>query len=334
MKYSLGLFISLALILTSLRLVAVENDVGFKSDGLTIYGTFSFPDSKCTETFPSVVLLPGSGPTDRNGNQPDLQTDLLKQLAQSLAAHGYASFRFDKRAVKAYQMLWPADSKKLSDFFSWTHFAKDIRQAYATMKKDSRVDSKYCAILGHSEGGMFALDVAAETNPSTLILMATPGRTLEIVLQDQITALLFKQNAAPEQKAYYLKELSRVSKEIKKTGVVPSNVPAGLKELFRSSAGKFLQAGLAVDPAKKIKNYKGPILILNGSLDAQVNPKLDGEALYSYAKRRPKAVQKLKIIKNASHNFKLVKSPAELGFSGPVSESALEEINSWIKEQK
>jgi hypothetical protein len=306
-----------------------ENSITFKSGQLMLFGTLTTPNQK--NGVPGVLLIPGSGPTDRDGNQPGLQTNLLKQIAQNLAENGVASLRFDKRATKTYQMLWPTDPKKLNDFFSWNNFEQDIRAAFSALKNTAGVNPKNCSLLGHSEGDVFAIDLATELKPASLILMATPGRTLSEVLKDQVSALLENQKATPDQKKYYLAELSRIIDVVEKTGAVPNDVPAGLKALFPSSAGLFLQKELGLDPSKKISFYSGPVIVMNGLSDIQVNPKLDADRIYQTAHKRPKGVAEIHLFPSLSHNFKAVSSTADQGFTGQVSPEVLSTLNEWMR---
>src|SRR5262245_46384223 len=91
-----------------------SREVTFDSDGLKLEGTFELPIG-VTGRAPAVLLLPGSGPTDRNGNSRlGITTDLLKQIAEELAKNGIASLRFDKRAIAHYSSNWPKDIKEMS----------------------------------------------------------------------------------------------------------------------------------------------------------------------------------------------------------------------------
>jgi hypothetical protein len=88
-----------------------EREVTFAGvGGLSLHGTLLLPWALKGKV-PGLLLLPGSGPTSRNGDQPPLLvTDLLKQIAERLAKQGYASLRFDKRAAPGYARFWPTDS--------------------------------------------------------------------------------------------------------------------------------------------------------------------------------------------------------------------------------
>lgn len=322
------IFLSILSIFIRSTSYASERSITFKSGDLTLNGSLVLPDAKKNSGNSCVLLLPGSGPTDRDGNQPGLQSDFLKQIAEYLSSKGVVSLRFDKRAVKSYKMFWPADPEKLSEFFSWENFKKDIHAAFAYLKKSPEVDANACSILGHSEGGVFAIDVAAELKPATLILMGTPGRPLKEVLNDQISALLDQQKATADQKKYFLSELSRAMTEVEKNGTIPKDVPPGLQALFPLGAGKFLQTDLSFDPSKKIRSFGGPILILNGLEDKQVNPKLDAEVLYKEAKKRHDVATKIKLFEGLGHELTVA------GSSEKVSQVVLETLGDWFKANK
>src|SRR5262245_4293613 len=166
--------------------------------GLELKGELLVPGGERGARWPAVVLLPGSGPTDRNGNQPPLLvTDLLKQVAERLAADGVASLRFDKRATMAYREKWPAGAEAMSEFFSFENFVGDAAGAVAFLRGRAEVDPRLVGMVGHSEGGLIALQVAHDAvgkdGIAALILMSTAGRTLAPVIREQIAAQLKRQ---------------------------------------------------------------------------------------------------------------------------------------------
>jgi len=300
-----------------------EEEVTFKSGELILYGTLTSPTSGTENKFPAVLLIPGSGPTDQDGNQPGSKTDFLKQIAFHLASQGYATYRFDKRAIKRYQGLWPKDLEKTKEFFSWAHHTQDVEQAFAAMKKHPKVDSNRSSILGHSEGGSFAIDVASSLKPESIVLLAAPGRSLDKILTEQIGNLLVKQQVTPEQKSFYMAELSRIMGVIKKTGKIPPDVPPGLQALFPPYTSLFFQSSFKFTPTKKIAQYKGPVLVMNGQEDLQVSPKLDAENLYKALTKRKKGVQQLMVLPGLGHGFNST--------SETVSEAMLTSLSAWLK---
>src|SRR5262245_18400328 len=77
--------------------------------GVKLHGSLMVPAGSISIKRPAVLLVQGSGPTDRDGNQPGLAVDTLKQLAKGLAAADVVTFRFDKRACAKVAGQWPKD---------------------------------------------------------------------------------------------------------------------------------------------------------------------------------------------------------------------------------
>jgi alpha-beta hydrolase superfamily lysophospholipase len=304
------------------------------ADSIVLSGTLTMPDQHIvSRKFPALLLLPGSGPTDRDGNQPPrLMTDLLKQIAAELANNGIASFRFDKRAAHSNKMQWPADSKKLPQFFSLQNHQADIEAAFKEMASSDNIDKNRVAILGHSEGGVLALVSLESLSPKALVLIGTPGRSLGNLISEQISHLLDKQNTPAAVKNEYLTKNAEIQKFISKNGTIPSDIPQGLKALYSPAASLFLKDILTLDPTVLLKKFQGPVLILNGELDTQVSPIQDAEALYKSLKTRKSSQQQILIVPSASHNLKTLKSPTDDGLSGVVDSKALSTLVEWLSQ--
>ncbi|RYZ93289.1 MAG: hypothetical protein EOP06_01435 [Proteobacteria bacterium] len=309
----------------------IEIPLSFNSaDSTQLSGTLTLPDRMVGKKYPCVLLLPGSGPTDRDGNQtPSLMVDLLKQVAQSYAAAGIASFRFDKRAAHVNQLKWPTNPSKLPEFFSWKNHINDVEAAYHAFNAQPQIDVKRLAILGHSEGGLLALVSAVQLRPKALILIGTAGRTLGDVLTEQISNLLDQQQATPQVKAEYLKKNREIQDFISKNGSVPDGVPPGLKALFPKSAVLFLRDVLKLDPKPYAKRFSGSVLVMNGEMDKQVSPDKDAKLLYSMLSARRNLKQELFVVPKASHNLKPVSSALEAGITGPISDEAKSKLATW-----
>jgi acetyl esterase/lipase len=310
-----------------------EQSITFKSDdSITLAGTVTRPSGQNgSKKIPAVLLIAGSGPTDRDGNQPpSIMTDVLKKIAHELASHGIASFRFDKRATHSNQLQWPTDAKLIPKFFSWQNHQADVRAAFASMRNSKGIDSRRVAILGHSEGGILAVSQAKLLSPKALILIGTPGRTFGEVLTEQISMLLEKQGASASIKGDYLTKVTAIQKFISENGQIPPDVPPGLKVLYPQSASLFLRDTLNLDPTTLVKKYPGPVLVLNGEFDSQVSPSRDAAMLFSTLQTRKSSVQTLLIVPSASHNLKKVNGPLDAGLTGPVDSSALAELKTWL----
>jgi pimeloyl-ACP methyl ester carboxylesterase len=208
-----------------------------------------------------VVVIPGSGPIDRDGNMPAFQskTDLYKQFAEALSAEGIASLRVDKRGFfgSAQAIANPYD-------VTIAAYAEDMTKWVARAHQEAP-----CVWLaGHSEGGLVAL-YTAQSAPEGLcgvILMATPGRP--------IGQLLIEQMARNPASAAYLPELKTLVADLEQGKTRPlSEVPAALQGLFQPGLQRYMTDLFSHDPVALAHKWQGPALVLQGDRDIQVQMK-------------------------------------------------------------
>jgi len=294
------------------------------SEGADLAGTLLLPIWSELEKVPGVVLVAGSGPTDRNGNNalvPE-RIDLLKQIAELLAGAGIASLRYDKRGIGASTQKPHGSVDELERFFSWDNFVGDVAAAHAELARHDEIKSYATALLGHSEGGLLVLAAAptiARNPPHGMVLLATPGRKLADIVRAQVG------RGAP----ILLAPTDRVIKAIEATGHVPSDLPRELEALFPPYAGPFLQRLLAFDPAQALAASRLPCLLLQGAADRQIVPMEDVQPLIDALGKRD-APGEAVILPAASHNLKLVQWPTDTGFGGPIAPAVAEKLASWM----
>jgi uncharacterized protein len=326
----------LSLIIASATAIPyAEKKVDFPgADGLILHGTLVRPAGT---KLPAVVLLPGSGPTDRDGNQGALVTDLLKQIADRLAKEGIASLRFDKRATSVYSANWPLkDMKKMNDFFGWDKFTGDAKGALKYLQAQPNIDGKRTGIIGHSEGSGLAIQIGHDFGkkpggPKALVLLGAPGRTLEPIILEQVAASLGRANSTSATVKKYVAYTELAIKTIKTKGEVPPNPPPGLEALFNKTAVKLMQSYFKIDPSVNIKAFPGPVLVVQGEKDIQVSAVRDTPLLMKALKARG-GVSDVMIAKSASHNLKAVGDEnTEFGFAGEVVPEALDKIVKFLK---
>ncbi len=302
--------------------------------GIDLPGTLLLPEGDAP--FPGVLLLPGSGPTDRDGNQPPmLKTDLLRQIADELASRGVASFRFDKRAAHANAGLWPRTPDEVAAFFSWEHFVQDAEAALGALRDHASIDADRVAVLGHSEGGLIALAMAdrlGDRAPSAMVLAGTTGRRLDHVIRDQFDRLLPLQVPDEALRKTIRDDLERGIDAIRADRKPPADLHPALMSLFNASSLGVLRAYFTLEPAELAAGYPGPVLVVQGEHDAQVTVADDLPPLKSALIGREGVGARVHLVKGASHNFKKVGSPTEPGFAGPVVPDALDAIGSWLTE--
>ncbi|WP_294268694.1 alpha/beta fold hydrolase [uncultured Sphingomonas sp.] len=208
---------------------------------------------------PVVLMIPGSGPTDRDGNSPrGLKAASLRLLAEGLANRGIASVRINKRGMFASAGAIPDANKVTID-----DYAADTRAWIAAIR--AKTGAPCVWVLGHSEGGLVALDTAA-ARPAGLcgvIAVSTPGRPLGEVMRAQLHA-----NPA---NAPLLLDADRAIDALEAGRTIPAtSLTPPLPMLFADAVQPFLVNSFAKDPAKLAAATAKPLLIVQGESDLQV----------------------------------------------------------------
>ncbi len=217
-----------------------------------LHGSLLLP--KSDEPIPVALLIAGSGPTDRNGNNPMGRNDSLKRLAQALARRGIASLRYDKRGIAQSQAVAPDESKLTVEAY-----VDDVEAWARLLKADERFSS--VVLVGHSEGALIASLAAPAVMPAALISIAGSGRPIDEVLREQLQGRLPPALLATA--FYLLDEL--------KAGRTHEQVPDNLQVLFRPSVQPYLISLFQHDPAEAFANTTMPALIVQGTHDIQVS---------------------------------------------------------------
>lgn len=203
---------------------------------------------------PVVLIIAGSGPTDRDGNNPASgRLDNLKRLALLLAGEHIASVRFDKRGVAASQPATP-DERDLS-------VERYVADTVAWGRK-LRADPRFgpLILLGHSEGALIATLAAEQAGASAVITVAGSGRPVADVLREQLA-----QRLPPAELARGNAVIDRLQ-----AGQTSLDVPAPLRDVFRPSVQPYLISLLRQDPAAAFARLQIPALIIQGRNDVQV----------------------------------------------------------------
>ena len=237
----------------SLALTApTETGLTVAAEPAPLHGTLLAPEGTPRA---AVLILPGSGPTDRDGNNPlGVAAGTYRRLAEGLAAIGVASVRFDKRGVAQSAAAAPSEADftfrdNISDARLW------IDEALA------RTGLRCIWLVGHSEGALVALATASNDDPRIcgLVLLSGAGRKAGDVLREQLsTAPLPPDLRTAAETALSALEAGRTTE-----------APPQLNALFRPSVQPYMITWLALDPAALIADYEGPVLIGHGSTDLQ-----------------------------------------------------------------
>jgi pimeloyl-ACP methyl ester carboxylesterase len=302
-----------------------ERQVRFAgTGGVTLAGTLALPTISEIQKVPGVVLVAGSGPTDRDGNNPLIpaRVDLLKEIARSLGRVGIASLRYDKRGIGGSAIHQRHSLDRPESYFTWEQFAGDVQEAHAELVRHDEIKSYATALLGHSEGGLLAIAASAamgKRRPYGLVLASTPGRPLGDIVREQIARSVPTLSAPAE----------RIMAAIRESGQVPPDGPPAFRAIFPAYAGAFLRAAFAFDPAGTLARTDIPCLLLQGAADLQVMAPHDVQPLLDTLAKREAPGEAL-IAPMVSHNLKLVKGSDDPGFTGPLAPVIEIKLVGWL----
>jgi pimeloyl-ACP methyl ester carboxylesterase len=268
----------LASVATRALVVSREGDLSVRipGNGFNLAGTLSqpsgIPPPESRGRFPAVLLVGGSGPTDRDETVAGLP--IFGLLASPLADAGYYVLRYDKRGVG--QSGGRGETATIQDY------AEDVRAAIRFLRDRKDVDAKRIVLFGHSEGGLVALLAASRDDDiAGVVLAGVPsGSGAELVLEQQ-AYMLGRMNLPEAERASRIELQKRIQAAVLGEGTW-DDIPEPLK---RQAETPWFESFLRFSPAPLMSRVKQPLLILQGSLDRQVPPH-HGEKLAEMAKAR------------------------------------------------
>jgi pimeloyl-ACP methyl ester carboxylesterase len=236
--------------------VAIDKNAAYEETPITLqiktgtlFGTLTTP--KTFVKGPVALIIAGSGPTDRNCNNPTMTNDAYKKLAHELAESGIASIRYDKRGIA--QSVAAVESESNLVFYDYVQDAKDWIQLAKQDKRFTKV-----VVIGHSEGSLIGI-LAAE-KADKFISVAGAGRSIGVVLKEQLSA----QPKAVQDEAFPMIDTLTMGKKLQ-------HVSPAMMSLFRPSVQPYMISWLKYDPGVELKKLKIPVLIIQGTTDIQVS---------------------------------------------------------------
>lgn len=214
-------------------------------DGHTLAGTLTLPAGSALA--PAVITITGSGAQDRDQALPILPGYRpFREIADTLSRRGIAVLRLDDRGF--------GESTGTFATATSADLAEDIRAALAYLRSRSDIDEARLGLVGHSEGGLIAPQVAAtDTSLAAIVLIAGPARTgREIIDYQQRSAIA----SSPA-----LTEAER-----------DSAYQAAQQQLEQTAAtSPWLRHFLLYDPLPTATQVRHtPVLVLHGETDRQV----------------------------------------------------------------
>jgi uncharacterized protein len=271
-SFLIGLLVALAAI------AQTEQPIILKTANGEIFGTLTMPEAKLP--VPLALIIAGSGPTDRDGNNPAMKNNSLKMLSESLAKNGIASLRYDKRGIAQSQAAGSNESD-----LRFEMYINDAREWAELLGKDKNFNQ--VVVIGHSEGSLIGMVASQNNSVSKYISIAGAGQAADQIIREQLKA----------QPPVVLEQTNPILDELVKGNTV-ENVPQMLMSLFRPSVQPYMISWFKYDPQIEISKLKKPTLIVQGTTDIQVS--VDDARRLSTAK--PDA--KLVIIDGMNHIFK------------------------------
>lgn len=289
----------------------LETEVSLKITSGSLHGTLTTPIPFKKGTV--ALIIAGSGPTDRNGNNVAMENNSLKNLAHDLAKNGIATLRYDKRGIAASQQaLTREEDLRFEDL------VEDAKGWIFQLKKDKKY--KRIVVIGHSEGSLIGMLAAKEADQ--FISLAGAGKSADLILKEQL-------NNQPQM----LKDVAFPIIDSLKVGKTVDKINPLLQSLFRKSVQPYLISWFKYDPAQELKKLNKPTLLIQGDKDIQVGVE-DAKLL---AQAVPSA--KLVIINKMNHIFKIIEGDKKenmASYKDPNLSNAMqltEEITAFIQKK-
>ncbi|GEN46017.1 alpha/beta hydrolase [Alkalibacillus haloalkaliphilus] len=258
------------------------------------------------------LIIPGSGPTDRNGNSPGMENDSLKMVAETLGEQNVASLRYSKRgAGENSEVTIPEEELAIEDL---------VEDAVKWLQKlDEKEQYDQLIIVGHSQGALIGSLAALQVDVDGLVSLAGAGRPMSEVLLDQLEGQLTGD---------LLEEAEMIIESLQE-GEYVEEVSSELYSLFRPTVQPFIATWFTYNPTEIASSITVPTLIAQGTHDTQVFVE-DAENL---AEAYPN--NDLVIVDGMNHVLKDSPSPNDMSSyadpSIPLSEDLVEEINQFIE---
>jgi pimeloyl-ACP methyl ester carboxylesterase len=300
-----------------------DSDVTIPANGFSIAATLTKPQTLGRLRHPTIVLVGGSGPIDREGTVAGIP--VLSQLAGALTEHGFMVVRYDKRGI--------GQSGGRPEAATQRDYADDLIGIVKWLERRDDVDPRRIAVVGHSEGGTIGMQAAArEKKIASLVLMATPSTTGADLLLEQQRGELDRLKLPEAEKAQKIE----LQKQIQMAVINGSGWESLPEEVRRQADTPWFRSLLLFDPSQLMPKIKQPILLVQGDLDKQVQP-YHADRLAELARARKKDAGPVEVVHLPGVNHLLapattgdVQEYAELN-AKTISPDVARTIAEWLK---
>ncbi|OCB78449.1 alpha/beta hydrolase [Flavobacterium crassostreae] len=288
--------------------ISIESKIILQTKTGEIYGTLTTPEK--FDKIPVALIIAGSGPTDRDGNNPMMKNNSLKILASELSKNGIATLRYDKRGIAESKGAGKSESDLRFD-----DYVNDAKEWIQLLKKDKRFS--IVIVIGHSEGSLIGM--IAGTSVDKFISIAGAGQSADKIIKEQLSS-----------QPKVVQDLSFPIIDSLKSGKTIDNVPPMLNSLFRPTVQPYMISWFKYDPQNEIKKLFIPTLVLQGTNDIQVSIE-DAKRL---SNANPKA--ELVLINNMNHIFRIIDGDKQANIATynkgdlPISNELVKSITTFI----
>lgn len=286
-------------------------------------GSLTLPEGK--GPFPLVILIHGSGPTDRNEQiGPNLP---FLDLANQLADLGIATLRYDKRTY-----AYPAEVAGIAEPTVKDEVIDDVLAAVEFAQSRSEIDSEQIYLAGHSLGGMLIPRIAPQTpTVAGYVILAAPARPLEDLIVEQNSYILSTDHIAEDSAKEQLRQQTEAMASNVKSLSAESTFSS--KELFNLPASYWLdlQNYHQLTEAAKMNE---PLLVLQGGRDYQVT-KTDFQLWQDALSDQPNVT--FQYYDNLNHFFMTGTGksiPEEYQVKGTLCDKVSQDMANFIHEHK
>ncbi|HSX00012.1 MAG TPA: alpha/beta fold hydrolase [Patescibacteria group bacterium] len=301
-----------------------EHEVEFTSDNYTLAGTFVSPAE--SKPLPAVLMLPGSGQTNRDDNAQKLAINVFPQMAEALSNLGFASLRYDKRGAGASQ----------GDYWrsGFTDRITDARGAVEWLRSQPNVDPRHIYVLGHSEGALVATSLAAgNTTLAGIILLGGSSKTGEETMLwqgQQIVAGLtgFSKWFVGH---LHIDPLKKQRQQIERIKTSPEDTFR--VQMVQRINARWMREFFVYDPEKDFAKIHIPVLAITGSKDIQVDA-ADLERM----KQLTKGPFESHDVPDVTHMLRTDSGAPSIRaykeqVTRPIDERIMKYIQTWLREQ-
>lgn len=296
-------------------------------------GTLTIPEER-RDTYPAVLIIAGTGKSDRDGNMKKVKFNIYKELADFLNKEGFATLRYDKRGTH----------QSGGDYFATGLYdlIDDAVQCVKFLENNAKVNKKQIYILGHSEGALIAPAVSKKNPVAGLILLAGAAEPSADLLPRQNEMAYQEMNQTKGFKGWLFRALKVTEKSRKQNAKIVEKILQSNKEVMRIKGikinAKWVRETLSYNVNEFLEEVTCPVLAITGDKDIQVPPE--------HAKlivEKVRGESEGHIIPDMNHIFrKYNKQHAILSLmkeykaqqNQPIDENLLDIMSVWLQKRK